>query len=285
MSYPGANPKVAQQLISDLSGLPSGNFSTIKDDPNTYLVTASIIPIVILGVGTLSLLIYQTVLCCRMYGSCKCRPESTKEPDLCCVLWSPAFLAICFTFCLVGVLICSAFIIYGDTFITLGYFLMEDGLTRLAVISTDIYVSGTTLLSETRSLASLFQSGVCNQLPSDLRNSLSSGALSVTTEISKVWTRDLGQAAEFFVDASETVSDNVYVKDVIIYVSFAILVAAVLILGIAACCMSKGFLAFAIIWTELVIFLITVLACAEMIAVVRFAYKYMHIYIPTEADG
>jgi hypothetical protein len=258
-------------LTNQLGASPL-TFESVTDDPETYVMSILVFPILLVVVGVVSILIYQLVLMCKCCCKCCCKKEVIPQVDHGGMFISTITKNNPVTMSFFFIFIVFATIANFCVFKSNGYFSNSieqsvNAMEDLASIFTDIKGVGTSLVNVGLEMNSTLRSTNCSDVDSLFGDS-------VNTEINSfIYYSDMvvstvGGFPSTINDAKDTFNNYAQKKNLVVYIYFAVICGVIFLLFQSACCRSKIYLNFTILLTEIVVLTLTIVAGAELIVVV-----------------
>jgi hypothetical protein len=264
-------PRLTEQLQA-----ANDDFSNIKDDSTSYLISIITFPLIIIAAGILAIIIYQLALCFKWCCHCCCKGCQRKEVGpqplhdgiyMNSITKNNPVTMSFFYILVVFALIANACIYKSNSYFSNSVTEASNSMTSLSDLFTSIADLGEDLVAVGNEMIAIIDSTQCAAIYTvadpDLEGDVStfiSYASEVNTTVGTFPTTIDSYNTEF-----TTYADK---KDIVVYCYFAVITFIIFMLFFTACCKSKMYLNFTIIWVELIVLTLSIVAGLELIVTV-----------------
>ena len=248
-----------------------------------YLISVAEFPIIIAGLGILSVVIFQLIMCCRWCCKrcclntymkiCKCREQSLAMNFPIDVVREEKKNIIATVFFVVFVV----FVLISDFCVFKGHDLLIKSMNKFGdslVLLSDIFEAisaAAALMSSTASSVSTTITKSCSFLPAGTTSSLSS-----STKLFSSAANDISSTTGNLPNTFHNLRDIIVGRGVssintVVYVYFAVIMFFVILFGVARFLKSRWTMLPTVILTEIVVVTLTLIACFEMVLIVSYS--------------
>lgn len=266
---------VSQNVLAGHQIPPVAKFS----ESQSYVIGLTLFPIIIAALGLLSVLIFQSILCVRFCFHSLC-PDSYRECYNIASASEPDYerrkafhwRSICWFFTFITLtLVTNCFVFLGDSYLSTSGKQASNSIVQMSNLFSDIKSNANSLSYDLGNISSLLAvpdcyvywnsvPGLYNQLVEECQAGESS-AQSLSSQVGSTGTNlnDLNNVLT---------NQGLYYKNISVYVLFAIVTLAALLLVLAYFVKLKWLLTTAIVLSLLMVALMTIVGSALMFATV-----------------